>query len=47
MLSAQASGAQVEPFLFALYNKGSRVNIWQPAPVGVALRVAYIMTELR
>ena len=47
MLSTQASGAQVESFLFAIYNNSDRVNIRHPAPIGVAFRVADIMTELR
>ena len=47
MLSAQASGAQVKAFLLTVYNESDRVNIRHPAPFGVALRVAYIVTELR
>ncbi len=48
MLGAQASGAQVEPFLRLAINRNSgRVNIGQPEAVGVAFRMADIMTELR
>jgi len=47
MLSTQASGAQVEPFLFAIYNDSNRVNIRHPATFGVAFGVADIMTKLR
>ncbi len=47
MLIAQASGAQVKSFWLAIYNDGSRVNIGHPATVGVAFRMADIMTELR
>ena len=47
MLSAQASGAQVESFLLTVYNDSNRVNIRQPATVSSVLRVAHIVTELR
>ena len=47
MLSTQASGAQVEAFGLTVYSNRNRVNIGQPAAVGMALGVAYIMTELR
>ena len=46
MLSTQASGAQVEPFLLAIYNDSSRVNIGHPATLGMAFGVAHIMTKL-
>ncbi len=47
MLRAQAPGAQVEPFRLSLDGDGGRVNIRQPAAVGVALGVADVMTKLR
>jgi len=47
VLIAQASGAQVKSFWMAIYNDGSWVNIGHPATVGVAFRMADIMTELR
>jgi len=48
MLGAQASGAQVKPFLRLAINRNSgRVNIGQPEAVGVAFRMADIMAELR
>ena len=46
ILTPQASGAQVETFLFTIDGEGSGVNVGYPAPVGVALRVADIMAEL-
>ena len=43
----QAAGAQVEAFgLTADIYRGG-VDVGDPAPVGVALGVAYVMTELR
>jgi len=47
MLGAQAPGAQVKSFWLTIYSDGGRVNIGQPATVGVALGMADIMTELR
>ena len=46
MLTAQASGAQVQMFWLALDNDCNRVNIRHPAAFGMTLRVAYIMTEV-
>ena len=46
MLSAQASGAQVKSFWLAIYSESNGVNIRHPATVGVAFRMADIMTEL-
>ncbi len=46
MLSAQASGAQVEPFLLTIYNDSSRMNIRHPATLSMAFGVTHIMTEL-
>ena len=45
MLGAQASGTQVEAYLFALFYQGSRMDIRHPAPFGVPFRVADIMAE--
>ena len=45
MLGAQAPGAQVKSFWFAVNAYRSRVNIRYPATVGTALGVADIMTE--
>ena len=47
MLVAQASGTQVESFWCAIYNNGNRMNVGYPAPVSMALRMAYVMTKLR
>ena len=47
MLVAQASGAQVKPFSLAIDDDNRRVDIGFPAAVGMALRVADIMAELR
>jgi hypothetical protein len=44
---AQAPGAQVEPLGAAVNGDRGRVNIGRPAPVGMALGVADIMTEKR
>jgi len=46
MLCAQASGAEVETFSFAIYNNRNRVNIRYPASLGVTLGVTNIMTKL-
>jgi len=46
MLSAQASGAQVESFLFTIYNNSNWVNIRYPATLSMVFGVAYIMTKL-
>jgi hypothetical protein len=47
MLSTQAPGAQVEPFWFAIYKNGSRVNIGHPAALSMTLGMAHIITKLR
>jgi hypothetical protein len=48
MLTAQASGAQVKPFRLAVNNThGDGMDIGYPAPVGMALGVTHIVTELR
>jgi hypothetical protein len=47
MLTAQASGAQVEPFRLTIDGDSNRMNIGHPLTVGVPFRVAYVMTELR
>ena len=47
VLSAQASGAQIETFWLTIDNNGGRVYIRHPAPISVALGMADIMTELR
>jgi hypothetical protein len=47
VLGAQAAGAEVHPFRLALYGDGDGVDIGRPAPIGVALGVAYIMAEHR
>ena len=46
MLVAQASGAQVESFCFAIYSEGNRMDIRHPAPIGVAFGVANVVTKL-
>ena len=46
VLGAQAAGAQVEAHRLTIFYYSYRVNIGHPAPVGMALGVAYIMTEL-
>jgi hypothetical protein len=47
ILRPQAPGAQVKMLCLAIDIDSSRVDIGHPAAVGVALGVAYIMTELR
>ena len=47
MPGAQASGAQVESFRLPIDRDSGRVYIGQPEAVGVAFRMADIMTELR
>ena len=46
MLTAQASGAQVQPFWLTLDGDGDGVNIRHPVAFGMAFRVAYVVTEL-
>ena len=46
MLTAQAPGAQVEPLRLTIHDDCGRMNIWNPAPVGMTLGMAHIMTEL-
>jgi hypothetical protein len=45
VLVAQAAGAKIKMFLFAVNNKGSRVYISRPVPVGMAFGVADVGTE--
>jgi hypothetical protein len=47
MLSAQAPGAHINTYRFTVFYYLSRVDIGHPAPVGMAFRMTYIMTELR
>jgi hypothetical protein len=47
MLRAQAPGAQVEVPGLAVDIDGRGVNIGRPAPVGMALGMADVMTEKR
>ena len=46
MLTAQASGAQVQPFCLALNVDSNGVNIRHPVALGMSFRVAYVVTEL-
>lgn len=47
MLGTQASGTEVEAFLFTVYIDRNRVNIRHPATLGMALGMTDIMTKLR
>ncbi len=47
MLAAQASGAQIQSLLLAIYGDNCRVNVRHPAAVGMALGMADIMAKLR
>jgi len=46
MLITQASGAQVESLWLTVNDDSNWVNVWYPAAISTAFRVAYIMTEL-
>jgi hypothetical protein len=46
MLAANTPGTQVKPLLLTVYNEGNRMNIWHPAPFGMALGMTDIVTEL-
>jgi hypothetical protein len=46
MLTAQASGAQVQLFGLAINNQSHRMNVRRPAAFGMPFGVAYIVTEL-
>ena len=46
MLGANASGAKVKAFWLAIDGDGSRVDIGQPAAVGVSLGMANVVTKL-
>jgi hypothetical protein len=43
---AQAPGADVDPLPFAVYNDGGFADIRQPAPLGMALGMGYIVSDL-
>jgi hypothetical protein len=47
MLVAQASGAKIDLLGFTVDIDGGRVYIRRPTTVGMTLRMADIMTELR
>ena len=47
MLSTKTPGTQVKAFWLTIYANGNRVNIRYPAAVGMAFRVADVLTELR
>ena len=46
VLGSQASGAQVQSLLLAIYSNSNPVNIRYPATIGVAFGVAHIMAKL-
>ena len=46
MLVTKASGTQVKSFWLAIYNDSNGMNIGHPVTVGMAFRVADIVTEL-
>jgi hypothetical protein len=46
VLVTQASGAQVKPFGLTIDDNGGWMNIRHPAPIGLALGMTDIMTEL-
>jgi hypothetical protein len=46
MLRTQAPSAKVKMLCFTIDIDSGRVDIGRPAPVGVALGVAHVMTEL-
>lgn len=47
MMTAQATCTKVETLLPSIYGNHGRVNVWYPSAVGVTLRMADVMTELR
>ena len=46
MLTAQAPGAQIQLFGFPIEKNSSPLDIGQPAPPGMLLRMAYPMAEV-
>lgn len=46
MLSAQASGAEIKPSLLSINNHYSTMDIRQPLPFSMSLRMANLITEL-
>jgi hypothetical protein len=46
MLGAQTSRTEVKPFLLTINNNSDRVDVRQPLTLGMALRMADIVTEL-
>jgi len=46
MLTAKTAGTQIKPFWFPIKQNRSWLNIRQPAPSGVLLRVAYPMAKV-
>ena len=47
ILTAQASRAQVKSFCLTINSDSNPVDIWQPAPISAAFRMANIMAKLR
>jgi hypothetical protein len=46
MLSAQALGTQIKLFWFPIKKNRGPLDIWQPAPPRMLLRMAYPMAEV-
>ena len=46
LLGAQTPGADVDPLPFAVYDDGSLADIGHPAPLGMALGMGYVISNL-
>jgi hypothetical protein len=46
LLGTQTPGADVNPLPFAVYDDGSLADIRQPAPLGMALGMGYVISKL-
>jgi hypothetical protein len=46
LLGAQTPGADVDPLPFAVYDDGGLADIRQPAPLGMALGMGYVISKL-
>jgi hypothetical protein len=46
LLGAQTPGADVDPLPLAVYDDGGLADIRQPAPLGMALGMGYVISNL-
>jgi hypothetical protein len=47
LLGAQAPCADIDPLPLAVYDDGSLADIGHPAPLGMALGMGYVISNLR